>query len=455
MKVVRPSVLPLRSLQLILPLLIFSYYPLIQLGTLSGTHIDLSLLYVAVLAIVAINTPMLWKNRRLLQKNLPLKLFVVFIIYVWLSTIWSANPTRAVITASFLTLMLGLFSTVVLHHSKLLPISKHLRTLLYAAFVLAGALAIWQIIADAVGISHQLSLLPTTYSGAVFGIARPTSFALEPQFFGNLLLLPLLYSAYTLLAGSKKTSDYVVLLASSCLLLLTLSRGALLAGVIGIVILLIVTRAPWRTVLRLVLVGILSLGIIITMTLGVAALREDNISSTEAVRRITSQLSLGVLPIKQPVASRTDDSKKIPTQTDQSTTGYVTSSTDSRISMSGAALDVWQTGPSSVGFGVGIGGFGATLHDNNRNMPVGSVVNNFYLETLAELGIAGILLFVAFIISILLTIRSSRQYLLLALVVAFLVQWSFFSGTANVVHIWIIFALAASAVRFKQIKSAE
>ena len=61
---------------------------------------------------------------------------------------------------------------------------------------------------------------------------------------------------------------------------------------------------------------------------------------------------------------------------------------------------------------------------------------------LAELGVLGTTLFGAFIISLLIILIRAKQWLALSLLLGFLVQWYFFSGNANVIHVWIVIGLS-------------
>jgi O-antigen ligase len=438
--------LPFTSLLLLFPLLIFSYYPVISLGTAFGVHLDISLLYGVLLFVFITNLPSVWKQRAILTSSLAWKIGLLFVIYIWISYLWSSNPFRAFVTASFFTLVFGIFSAIIVHLPALIKQKHIIIKLTGYAFVFAGVLALWQIIVDAAHFSPAFSLLPSMYSGDTFGIARPTSFALEPQFFGSLLLIPFLYTSYRFLTRSSKL-DMMLFSLSTFLLLLTLSRGALLAAIIALVILMAFLRPLWQSALKLLLAGAGSIILTLLCITLIGTMRQDTISGYATVKNVISQLTLGTISLPdeaKKTVTTTELPSSTPTPTPTSQPGYVESSTISRLSMSTEAIDIWNSSPHTQLIGVGIGGFGASLQAQHAETPDSSVVNNFYLELLAETGLIGAVLFFSFVISLIYAAVTSRQYLLLSLVIAFLVQWCFFSGTSNVVHIWVIFGLLAA-----------
>lgn len=67
------------------------------------------------------------------------------------------------------------------------------------------------------------------------------------------------------------------------------------------------------------------------------------------------------------------------------------------------------------------------------------MVQNQYLEFLLELGIVGLILFAVLFFGLLK--KTKHQKYLWVIVAAFAVQWWFFSGYPNTLHIFIILAL--------------
>ena len=435
--------LPSSTLLALFPLLIFSYLPVISLGMAFGVHLDISLLYGALVLVFLINIPVFWKQRSILLSSVAWKCGTAFLGFIWISCLYSSNPFRAVVTASFFTLVFGIFSAILIHSPVLLKQKNTIIRFVSASVACISLLALWQVIADALHISPTLSLLPTMYNGDTFGVARPTAFALEPQFLGSLLLVPFIYSVYRFITRTSR-SDVLFFGAVTVVLFLTLSRGALLGAFIGLVLLLLLVRPSIKAIMRLLLTGIISAVITIAVIGFAGSIRQDSISGYGATNNVINQLSLGIisLPPERVDTKSTKTESSSPSAT-SSQSGYVESSTNSRLSMNTEALQIWNSSSSTLLFGVGIGGFGASLHARN-NAPESSVVNNFYLELLAETGVVGTVLFLCFVGALIYTGMKSRQYVLVSLVAAFLMQWCFFSGISNVTHVWIIFGLLAA-----------
>ncbi len=439
--------LPLLSLVAFLPCVIFSYLPVLALGTISGTHIDISLLYVLMAVVIAVHLPFLLTSLPTLLRTFGWKVLIGFTGYLWISALWSPNHFRAVMTAGFFTALVLLCSVIALRLPELQKKKQLLIKLGLWALLASSLFALWQIIADALHLPALLSGLPTMYTGDVFGIARPTAFALEPQFFGSLLLLPFAWSAWHSLTNNAKIIHYIVLTGSSTLLLLTLSRGALIAAFISFILLVIFARPAFTSLGRVATALLISCIISLGMIFSVSSLRTDGISGTNAAARTLNQLSIGIIaiPHQEEVMDPASSSTKIIKTAPVESSGYVSTSTDSRLSMSSAALTMWQTNVQSILFGVGVGGFGASLIPSHP----GAVVNNYYLELLAEVGILGALLFVGFIGYIAWHLIRQKQWLLLALLVGLLTQMSFFSGNANIIHVWVIIGTAIGIVIYR------
>ncbi len=428
---------PFLSVVICLACLFFSYVPTLQLGIIAGLHLDISLLYAAALIVVGVSVKRLWNNRGLLLSSRPWQLLIVFSLYTSVASLWSTNSIRAFFTAGFLWLMVALASAFIVWQPMLKQESALIRHILTACLGMSGLFALWQILGDAIGVSNSFTLLPPIYQSEHFGVARPIGFALEPQFFASLLLAPFAWLSYRFIKKPQEWKYSLCLVGVSVLLLLTLSRGGLMAASV-IAIILILSPGTWRSRLHFMGLGVVSLivaGLIITLA---ASLNTRNhISGYSASNRVLNQLSLGIL--KLPDQPHTAPSSQV---SRAGNSGYVKSSTTSRLSMFQKGIHLWQSTPSTMLFGVGTGGFGTSLHQQNSKTSVGSVANNYYLEMLAELGIIGVMLFGACITFLLTALVRSREWVLFASLAGFLIQWCFFSGNANVVHVWVIIGLS-------------
>lgn len=418
---------------------IFGYYPLLQLGTQAGLHIDISLLYLLVVLAVAASLPLLWRTQRRLGTSLPIVSLIAAVLFTLVSTLWSANPLRAAITASFFGLVAAFAVVIALQWRTISKNQASMQRLFSVAICLAVLWAVWQIVGEALGIDRGYLLLPAMYDGSVFGVARPTGFMLEPQFLASLLLIPIGYITWRIVA-QRATGwlPYAQLGLLLTVLILTLSRGALLGGAVMLLVLCVVSFHAWRRWLAVALTGLAALTLAGGIIWAGATLRSDDISGPEALGRTLSHLSLGKVTLSPSESSAIDSPAKKPAR---ETTGYVKSSTESRLSMSSQALDIWRSSPQTMLVGVGIGGFGASLSPAQP----GAVVNNYYLELLAETGLVGLGLFAGLIVLLLAQLVRQRSWLLLGLLAGALVQMCFFSGNANAVHVWAVIGVALSA----------
>jgi len=431
----------------------FSYYPLLHAGSISGINIDISLLYVLLLAMIVCSLSYGVANRALLTRNTPWILLLGLTVYTSLSVLWSANNTRGIITAGFMWALLLLVGSIIIHYPTLVRQKKMIITLLTGSILVSLAWALWQLLGDALGASSAYTLLPSTYDGGVFGIARPTGFALEPQFFANILLAPFGWLIWRYLRRDTTIQTALAIIVVSTFIILSLSRGALVASIITAGILLVATRGAVAIRAKLVSILFLSAVTAAVATFGIATLRQaDTITGYEALSGVVEHLSLGTVSLPQREA--TIPPAAPPSPAAQPAPTYVRSSTTSRLSMSSEALRIWQRNPATILFGVGTGGFGASLSKPAN----GAVVNNYYLETLVELGVVGIVLFVGLLGTLGAYLYRTRSWLLLSLLTGYAVQLSFFSGNANIVHVWVLIGIIVASVlhvHHKQHNSAK
>jgi predicted membrane protein len=67
------------------------------------------------------------------------------------------------------------------------------------------------------------------------------------------------------------------------------------------------------------------------------------------------------------------------------------------------------------------------------------------LEILLELGIIGLILFAALILGFIYSAKKKIAFI--AIVIAFIVQWNFFSGLPNALHIYLILAVLFATIK--------
>ncbi|PID31451.1 hypothetical protein CR983_01045 [Candidatus Saccharibacteria bacterium] len=448
--------------RIMLPLLIFSYWPLLQLGTRYGMHLDISLLYIACLVFVVARLAIAIKQRELAhiaafaRTSRPLLALTGWLVIAAASIAWSDNPFRAVTTVVFSAAMLAnmlfiAYDYKVLHRHAVLYVK-----LLSVATIGLAAFALWQLFFDAIG-WHGVTLLPATYSSTVFGFARPIGFCLEPQFLGNLMLIPALFASWTILSQRttiQGNTIYAVAFFACLTILLTLSRGAIYALAAGLAIQLVLAavRQP-RTrerVIRVISITLASVVVALGAVYSAATINtRDNIDGYEAVSKYADQLTLGAISL--PAPARSDESSRAAasaatrpsTEPTDDTAGYVRESTDSRLAMSSLALKLWNERAATRLFGIGIGSFGLSAHAYDPRYSTSSIVNNHYLEMLVETGIVGAGCFVAGLGMLVYGAMRRAAYGAATILLALLLQWSFFSGSANVIHVWVAAGVVA------------
>ena len=449
-------------------------------------------------------------------------LFSLFPFFATLSIFWSANPTRAILTAGIIWLVFfAVFSLIYVLPLLKLPgnFKRNCLRSFFIASVIACLICWIQCFLDIAGLARETTLMCRGCTYLSFGFPHPSGLAIEPQFMGNLLLAPTLTSLYLLIfnmhsRGEKKGLVMLCLLFSSTLFL-TFSRGAIYAYAVALVIMLIF--AIRRHVFRASLVTIpIATFLVITGIQGIfTVIGPTHGSFIDGVSKSIHQLSLGIIDIrpKSPSVSAEDSSETTPVSppeasesssdfepsTDQALTeatpeepenaenqpyfeGYVAESTTARLNLNRAALDTWLSAPSSVLFGVGLGGAGTAMYLNSFTTGINSpkeIVQHQGFSLLLELGLVGIALV---IFSLLITFFPqffSRRFLdgkaakvpkstqkseknsetaknpaqkappspfwrhpalplLAALIIAYLVTLNFFSGLPNALQIYLI-----------------
>lgn len=423
----------------------FTYQPALIFGKVDGTNLKLSIAVAIVCSYVIVSLPLIVRSLATLRGLWLNYIFLALCLYVSIRVLGTANLTRGVFTASFLWMLFGVFLSVQATWPVLRNYWSVYRALLYGTTLIVCVFALWQVLADAAGLS-ELTLLPLTYQSPVFGFARPTGFSLEPQFLGSFLLVPIIISAYALLQKQPVRRIHLAVFAvATSVLILTLSRGAYIAAFISMICLFLYVRPPVRKVG--IVCGILvAAGIAAFGVMGIAAQvnARDTLTGSQAVIRAVNHVSLGTITLEQADSpSHSSSSSPAPDKSDATPSkGYVEESTTSRLSMSEEALELWRQSSATAVFGIGTGGFGATLHNEKPEHRIESIVNNQYLETLVETGLIGLaLLLVLLVYPVALLIRKPYSPII-AILVGLYVQWCFFSGSINVPHVWLLLAVA-------------
>lgn len=279
----------------------------------------------------------------------------------------------------------------------------------------------WQFMGDIVGLPMSITGLREAYTKAVFGFPRVQGFSMEPLYLGNFLLIPLgILSVLVLNHQNLIRRNYQVILLAIILItqVLTVARSAYLA--VGIMILFLgffylKKIFSLRNILIFISVCIVTFSVSYTFLIK---------AEPRAIDEFISRIELSDFSVAESTVGRLDTYQK--------------------------AIDYWRESPL---IGIGIGNY--AMHSKNYPNPeittAWDIVNNEYLEILAETGILGLasfaLIFVVLFWRGFIAYRYSKDdYLksiligLNAALLAILVQYNFFS-TLYIIHFWFLIGL--------------
>ena len=466
-----------RFLIYILPAtLFFSYYPVISLGASESMNFELSLplLWLVIFDVVVLY--LLIKKRALsgIWKNWK---WLLFPIFVTLSVFWSMNFLRGLLTVGVLWLLY--FAGYAFWNLKSLFLEVGFKERFWKVFF-GSALVVcgWclaQCILDLAGVPREGSLMCAGCTYRMFGFPHPNGFAIEPQFMGNLLLAPAIMAGYMLetkaifakdaLKGVRSSLrplvSIVLVFVLSATLFLTFSRGAIYAFVMAVIFMVAVEgvrQKTWRVCRTfLVVAGAFVFTLNLQGIMAQVGPTDDTYGS--GVAKALNHLSLGVVDIRSDINEGEEDvleEQNVPmleeveghdeNEGEQAVfDGYVEESTDTRVRLSNAAVEVWRKDFGTMLFGVGIGGAGQALYANGLSPAPKEIIQNEYASLLLETGLIGVVLL---ILTIILIVRAAMKSVIapviLTLTVAYAITLLFFSGLPNALHIYLLPALFIS-----------
>ena len=116
-----------------------------------------------------------------------------------------------------------------------------------------------------------------------------------------------------------------------------------------------------------------------------------------------------------------------------------------RLSLTKTALAAWRS--NRLGqqlFGTGLGSAGIVLARQTGSRYQKEIVQNEFVEVLLERGLVGLALLGGLVVLYGRLCFQRRDYLALAILVAYLTQWCFFSGLPNALHIYLVLALLSA-----------
>ncbi len=288
---------------------------------------------------------------------------------------------------------------------------------LLVSFVLVSGFGLFQFFGDMTGLPREATGLRELYTKDILGFTRVQSTAYEPLYFANYLLIPIAILFALFLAGKNVIrSGWIIALFSLGVvnLVLTVSRGGYIALAATLLLIGVIYYKKLFTVRNIVIVviGAVVLFWVVLQTLGTGG-------------------ELFTLDKFQ----------------EHVTNAFYGASYDERIETFDHAFAAWREHPF---IGIGIGGFGPYVSQHPYYIPKDGwkIVNNEFIEILAENGIIGLLLFVSMLFILIVrsikAIMVARDNYLRAIMVALLgvyfgaiVQYQTFS-TLYIVHIWFL-----------------
>lgn len=333
---------------------------------------------------------------------------LLFNVLNFLSYFWSIDKKRtlvvsaAILLASFIFMV---FRRVVPTYRKLIESG-----IIYIGLATA-VFGLWQFVAGSIPNLENWAFLREQYQNDIFGFPRVQSSFLEPLYFANFLILPFFLAMKNAVIKSR-VFDYISLILITVAFFLTLSRGAEYALIISIIILSFTVATlgkdrlvPYSTAIVSILFGIIIGSGMIYLTAG-----------KNGVKSYFGQATNTSLATSEGVADRS--------------------------STADVALGVALNNP----LGIGAGAFGALPVYKNQISGSGyQIVNNQYLEILAETSLVGLIFFLLFILYFFLNLLGGvrkdglKSAFLLAAFASMMIQYLTFS-TLYIIYIWVFWA---------------
>ena len=429
--------------------LYFSYFPIIALGSNETMNFELSLPLISLVIFDIISVVLVIAEKKY-KKLLNYKWWLLFPIWTALSVFWSLNTTRAILTAGMLwAIVVAGLAIVLLKDSVLKNTWKTLKKVIYVSSGIAILWCIVQCILDLVGVSSDYSLLCAGCTKEMFGFPHPNGFAIEPQFMGNLLLLPALLSAKDLISSRNKKS---LLLATVFAfgVFLTFSRGAIYAFIIGLVAMAVFRIFVEKKKGAVVILPVTILAFVLALNAQGMMSAFSGLGETynSGINKVINHLSLGVIDIKaEKPAEETEKTENKPIFD-----GYVAESTDTRVRLTNSALQIWSSDAKIALIGVGVGGAGQALSDFGLSLPK-EIIQNEYASVLLETGAVGFILFIFTIgMAYVVIWKKSEDKFVIVLLTSYLVTLFFFSGYPNALHIYLLPVMLGICLQEKRLR---
>ncbi|MFH1425999.1 MAG: O-antigen ligase family protein [Candidatus Kerfeldbacteria bacterium] len=346
---------------------------------------------------------------------LPLALFVIIQLFGLLN---APNLERSVMVTGFtiFTFFIGIMIPFVVKKKEVV---ERMLQFFFFSMLLVTLFGLYQFVGDIIGLPPEITGLRELYTKEILGFPRVQSTALEPLYFANYLLVPLSVLLSLFLARDRSMKSWMVIgLFGLGLvnLVLTVARGGYIGFAASALVLLAyyffqLKLFTWRNLFYAAAAGIAGI-VLVTQVIGF------DVISTQFLGHVS-----GV---------------------------FEGASFSERVDMFSVAEEAWRQHPV---VGIGSGSFGPFESWHPLVVPEQGwrIVNNEYLELLAENGTLGFAAMVAvFLVVIIRSVKAltvkADPYIKTVLVAFFaafvgiLVQYNTFS-ILYIVHIWFVIGM--------------
>ncbi len=434
-----------------LPVVVFfSYHPVIRLGENDSMYFELSL---PLIWLFSFGTLSILRAKEIIAHFGTKKLLILAILpfYITLSILWSHNITRGILTTGIVWLLLLSILNII---SLKLP-EKTISKLINIHLITAVFVAAWCLIQsslDVFGVSRNTTLLCEGCIHTVFGFPHPNGFAIEPQFMGNLLIIPAIISlikSYNNILSKKDKGIIIKSLLLTLFIIMALficfSRGAIYSFILAVIFIFGYQVFHRRLKTAFIIPIVVSIAFLFGLTIQglFAELSPTSEGFIDGISTSLNQLSLGKIDLKKTDSQET--TQDTTSNNEAAFNGYIEESTTTRLDLNKAAITISTSNPRNLLFGVGIGGAGSALSEN-LNFSKKEIIQNEALAILLELGLIGVII-TALEFFFIFKLQRKIAFYLWAIIIAFAASLMFFSGLPNALHIYLMIPLVFIAER--------
>lgn len=399
--------------------------PLERIGSLDVAGFTLRVSQVCIVLLFGfIFLEIIARYRRSVIFAPPLFLYVLYLAFS-LFSFWDTFDIKRSLLIFILHLFMLVVAVVIAQViTKKEQLERYIQLFMLVSIVIAG-LGLLQFVGDMIGLPQSITGLSDRYVKSVIGIPRIQATFIEPLYFANYLLMPLSLSVamfFTKNNQKEKRNYFILALLFSIVLLLTVSKGGIAAAGCAILVILLIMFRRLVT-LKNIMYGIVIVAIGGLMTWSALAITNRQADMSTYIAKAQEVVFGGGSVFERQEAYR-------------------------------LAVEAYQSSPI---YGIGLGSFGGYFSGYQIGSPDYGwpIVNNQYLEVLAETGIVGFVSFVVFIISIAVYAYWAILRMndpagigittgLLAAYIGTLVQYMTFS-TLYIMHIWVLIGMLMTA----------